>query len=260
MRTPTKTQIWVILNDLQIPYQDRRVLTQLVYPFIRELKPDGIVLNGDIADCASISDFDKNPLTKATLTTEIRESHRLMEELERIPVKHWIAGNHEDRLRRLVWRQPALLGVVDSKTRESVVRAMEFDTMFGLGEHGFTWRPYGDYLMLGKLLVTHGSMVRRHSAESGRAHLDKYGTSVLIGHTHRLGITYKTDVRGVHAAYENGCLCSLKPEYVSNPNWQVGFSVVHVAPNGLFSVQQIPVLARRIFWFGGRQHTMAKAA
>jgi hypothetical protein len=104
-----------------------------------------------------------------------------MEKLETIPEKHFIAGNHEDRLRRLVWRQPALLGVVDNKTREALVHAMEFDTMFGLQEHGFSYRPYGEYLRLGKLIVVHGSMVRRHSAETARAHLEKYGTSVLIG-------------------------------------------------------------------------------
>jgi predicted phosphodiesterase len=257
MSSSTSMQTWVVLSDLQIPFHDRRVLNQLVLPFIKELRPDGIVLNGDIDDCYSISDFDRDPMTKATLSTEIRESHRLMERLESIPVKHWIGGNHEDRLRRLVWRQPALLESVDAKTRDKLVKVLDFPEMFGLGEHGFQWRPYGEYLMIGKLLVTHGSVVRRHSAESGRAHLDKYGTSVLIGHTHRLGTTYKTDVRGVHAAYENGCLCSLKPEYVQNPNWQLGFSVVHVAPSGLFSVQQIPVINRRLIFYGAQRREVA---
>jgi UDP-2,3-diacylglucosamine pyrophosphatase LpxH len=250
---------WAIINDLQIPFQDRRVLNQLVLPFIKELRPNGIVLNGDIVDCYSISDFDKNPTTRATLSTEIYQAQKLMEQLASIPEKVWIGGNHEDRLRRLVWRQPALLASVDAKTRDKLVKVLDFPEMFGLGEHGFKWKPYGDYLMLGKLLVTHGSVVRRHSAESGRAHLDKYGSSVIIGHTHRGGISYKTDVRGVHAAYENFCLCSLKPEYVQSPNWQHGFAIVQTWPNGLFNVQQLPILSRRLFVHGNRVHT-AKAA
>jgi predicted phosphodiesterase len=248
---------FVILNDTQIPFHDRQVLNRLVLPFIRDLKPDGVILNGDIVDCYSISTFDKNPTTQARLSEEITYAEKLMEALERFPTKIWIGGNHEDRLRRLVWKNPYLLGSVDAKTRDKLVQALDFPEMFGLGKHGFQWKPYGDYHMLGKLLVTHGSMVRTHSGDTGRAHLNKYGSSVLIGHTHRGGTTYKTDVHGIHAAYENFCLCSLKPEYAQHPNWQHGFSVVHVAPSGAFSVQPIPILERRTFFFGSQQRAVA---
>lgn len=250
---------FVILNDLQIPFQDTLVLNRLVLPFIDELEPDGIVLNGDIVDCYSISTFDKNPLTKAGLSLEIRLAQQLMARLAKIPTKVWVGGNHEERLRRLVWKNPYLLSSVDAKTREKLVKVLDFPEMFGLGEHGFEWLPYGGQYMLGKLMLTHGSMVSKHSGQTARAHLEKYGTSVLIGHTHRGGITYKTDVRGVHAAYENFCLCSLQPEYAQHPNWQLGFSVVHVFDNGFFNVQQIPIINRRTFFFGDRQIVRAAA-
>ena len=64
-------------------------------------------------------------------------------------------------------------------------------------------------------------------------------------------------LHGIHAAYENFCLCSLKPEYAQHPNWQHGFSVVHVAPSGAFSVQPIPILGRRTFFFGSQQRAVA---
>jgi predicted phosphodiesterase len=248
---------WVVLNDIQIPFQDRKVLNKLVLPFIEELRPDGVILNGDVVDCYSISTFDKNPLTKAGLSLEIRESQQLMRRLAKVPTKIWLGGNHEDRLRRLVWKNPYLLGSVDAKTRAKLVQVLDFPEMFGLGEHGFEWLPYGGRYMLGKLLVTHGSMVRTHSGDTARAHLAKYGTSVLIGHTHRGGTSYKTDARGVHVAYENFCLCSLKPEYAQDPNWQHGFSVVHVFPNGFFNVQPITIINRRTFFFGAEQRSAA---
>lgn len=244
-------QTWVILNDLQIPFHDDKILNRLILPFVDELKPDGVILNGDIVDAYSVSDFDKDPLTTASLDREIRLSGRLMDRLKRIDRRIWIGGNHEDRLRRLVWKSPSLLRSVDKASREKLVNLLDFPEMFGLGEYGFEWRPYGGYEMLGKLMVTHGSMVSKHSGQSGRAHLDKYGTSVLIGHTHRGGIFYKRDVHGVHAAYENFCLCKLNPEYAQHPNWQNGFSVVHVSSNGLFNVQQIPILPGNQFFYGG---------
>ena len=52
-------------------------------------------------------------------------------------------------------------------------------------------------------------------------------------------------------AYENGCLCRLDPKYVQFPDWQQGFSVVHVDEGGFFNVQQIPILNRRCFFYGG---------
>jgi len=245
------TRLTVVLNDLQIPFQDKRALS-LVLGFIGDLRPEEIVLNGDIVDCYSISDFDRNPLTQATLAREIREAEKLMKTLQGVPKKIWIGGNHEDRLRRHVWKNTGLLRGFDSRTRETLVAAMDFPEVFSLGSYGFQWVPYGGVYKIGKLMATHGSMVRRHSADTGRAHLEKYGQSVIIGHTHRGGVTYRRDVRGVHAAYENFCLCRLDPEWTQYPNWQHGFSVVHSdTKSGFFNVQAIPLLPGPQFWYGG---------
>lgn len=245
-------QTWAVINDIQIPFEDKRVLN-LVLGFINDLKPHGVILNGDIVDCYSISDFDKSPLSKASLKREIEGAQRLMGRLSTIKEKLWIGGNHEDRVRRHVWKNPKLFSGLDQASALRVVDALDFPEMFGLGEHGFTWRSYGGTFNLGKLLVTHGSLVSKHSGQTARAHMDKYGTSVLVGHTHRGGVYYKRDVRGVHAGYENFCLCSLTPEYAQTPNWQQGFSVVHVAPNGFFSVQQIPILPGNRFFYGNSE-------
>jgi hypothetical protein len=80
----------------------------------------------------------------------------------------------------------------------------------------------------------------------------------MIGHTHRLGIYYRTNASGTYAAYENGCLCRLDPEYAICPDWQQGFSVIHVEANGYFHVQQIPILRRRTFFYG--PHVWGKVA
>src|SRR5262249_22078727 len=132
-----------------------------------------------------------------------------------------------------------------------VLPDVQFPALFKLAEHGFEWREYGDFVRLGQLIVTHGSIVAQHSAVSGKRHFEKYGTSVLIGHTHRLGIYSRPTLSGAHAAYENGCLCRLDPEYVQHPDWQQGFSVVSVDERGgWFNVVQVPILNRRLFFYG----------
>src|SRR4030095_8341652 len=65
-RHDLREQRWVVLNDLQIPFEDKPVLWELVVPFVRELKPYGIVLNGDIVDNHEISDFSKDPNDRAS--------------------------------------------------------------------------------------------------------------------------------------------------------------------------------------------------
>ena len=74
----------------------------------------------------------------------------------------------------------------------------------------------------------------------------------MIGHTHRLGIYYRTNAKGTHAAYENGCLCRLDPEYVQDPDWQQGLSVVRVGEKGFFNVQQVPIINRNFMMYGNK--------
>src|SRR3990167_5780554 len=111
-------ETWVILNDIQLPFEDKIVLNNLILPFIADLRPHGIILNGDVVDMYSISDFDKNPLTPASLNVEICGARRLMGKLAHI-VKEgiWLGGNHEDRLRKWVWKNPSLLSKFPLKVR-----------------------------------------------------------------------------------------------------------------------------------------------
>lgn len=234
---------FAIISDVQIPFQDKEVL-DLACRFINDIKPDGIIMNGDIVDMHSLSSFDKNPLDAPRLEQEIKEAGELMARFKRIPKKIWIGGNHEHRLEKYIWKKAPEFAGLDS---------LGFPVLFKLKDFGFEWLPYGKWIELGKLVVTHGNLVSRHSAQTARNHMEKYGTSILVGHVHRLGAFYKRDMRGEHVAFENGCLCRLDPEYDQFPNWIHGLSIVHTFPNGLFNVQQVPILDRRILTYGDRQ-------
>lgn len=236
------TQTWIVLSDFQIPFHDVDAV-KLTLAFASELKPYGVILNGDVVDCYSLSDFDKNPLQKASLQTEIELAGKLMGQFQHVKERIWLGGNHEDRLRRVIWRNPAFAGL----------KELEFPQLFHLADYGFKWKEYGDVHRLGKLSVTHGDTVRASSGATARAHFEKFGGSVLHGHTHRLGAYYRTNGTGTHGAWENGCLCRLDPEYVKRPDWQQGFSVVHVGAGGAFNVQQVPILPGYGLFYGDRR-------
>ena len=230
------------MNDIQIPFHDEKVL-DLVVDFVRDLKPHGVILNGDIVDCYAISTYSKDPMEKSDIVLEQRYARELMNKLAPVTKERWwLGGNHEDRLRRYIWNNAKEFAGLEEMT---------FPKLFRLGDYGFKWKEYGGSLNLGKLMVTHGSLVSKHAGWTAKLHMEKYGTSVLVGHSHRMGTYYKRDVRGEHVAVDNGCLCQLNPEYDQFPNWQQCFSVVNAADNGFFNVIQVPILDRKCFFYGG---------
>jgi metallophosphoesterase superfamily enzyme len=229
---------WVVMNDLQIPFHDR-VAVGNVLNFVDDLKPYGVILNGDIVDCYSISDFSKNPLSEESLLQEIQIAGKVMDRLAKRTIKRvWIGGNHEDRWRRYIWKNAPELSKIDG---------MSFASAFKLKDYGFAWLEYGDMYTLGKLHFTHGSYI----TNAAKRTLAKYGESVMMGHTHKLVAHYNRTLKGIHAGYENGCLCLLTPEYDAFPDWHQGVAVVHVDDQtGFYNVQQIPILDGGVFYYG----------
>jgi len=75
--------------------------------------------------------------------------------------------------------------------------------------------------------------------------VDEKGVSLIQAHTHRLGSHFKTWIDREMVGYEGGCLCKLTPEYKLNPNWQQGFCLATIFPDGIFQVQQIPIVRRK---------------
>ena len=58
-----REQRWVVMNDLQIPFEDKPVLWELVVPFVRELKPYGVV------PTATSSTTTRSPTSRRTRST-----------------------------------------------------------------------------------------------------------------------------------------------------------------------------------------------
>lgn len=244
---------YVNLNDLQYPYHDPWA-EELVLNFIHKVKPYGVVLNGDVIDAQAVGKFQKDPVSgMKDLDWEIELAQGLMEEISKAGVrdKIWLDGNHEDRVRKELWNNAEILHKFGTKAVEAACEALSIPHILELKKFGFKYKPYMEPCQIGKLLVVHGRWANRHSAYSARAAIEKYGRSVMIAHSHRLGAHFVSYYDDEFGAWENGCLCDLNPEWSKNNNWQQGFSVVHVEEKtGLFNVQLIPILKRKMFFFG----------
>lgn len=231
-----------IINDTQIPFHDPIALDTAL-TLCQEAGVERMVLNGDMVDCYPISDFDRSPSLHSGLQREVDIAGQLLTRITADITDDvwWLGGNHEDRWRRLTWRIPVLHDL----------KALAFEKIFPIDELGVKWKPYGEWLDVGKLMVTHG---HNYSAGATKGNFARYGQSVIVGHTHRLGTYYQTTRTGPHVSIENGCLCSLEPTWVQAANWQQGLTIVHLDPKtGYFNAQQVPILDRKTAFYGDRK-------
>jgi hypothetical protein len=173
----------------------------------------------------------------------------------------YLAGNHEQ------WTNKHLAQYDRQSLLSNVARGIDqFEQDYDLKKLGINYRPYqGEVqpsLELGSLFVFHGDTVNMHSAYTAKAVLDRLGSSVLFGHTHRLGAHFQTkgipSKRKVKGVWENGCLCRLDEAFggrETTSNWQQGCSIVHYEDrrDGWFHVDQIPII-NGTFMVGGKRY------
>ncbi len=254
----SKWETNIVSNDWHIPYHDKKSVELFLY-VVKKLHPEIITINGDMLDFYKLSRFTQDPSTPYSLQSELDVGYNYLKRLRQDNPKatiYFIDGNHEYRLSKfLMDKAPELYGL---RTANSSQPVHSIDNLLRFGElnikristgnkESYLW--YGNTLMLG-----HFNKVNKHSGYTARHLLEDKHMSLVQGHTHRLGSSYKTVRIGnnkhrVIVAYENGCLCGLNPEYVLDPNWQQGFSVIKKKRNcDRFSVQQIPIVDYTCFY------------
>ena len=232
-----------IIGDLHIPFQDQRALRE-VELFLGELQPSLILYVGDIADFYELSKFDKNPARTDTLQKDMDAVDAMFKRHNNLcpdARKILLFGNHEDRLRRYLCGDGKPIASLDSNTVEY---------QYNLAENGVEWVAQDEVVMVNdRFMVSHGDIIRAHSAYTAKGMSDKHGGSGIHGHSHRLGSYYKRNRFGVYGWWENGCLCTLTPDWISWPNWQQGFSLVHFSRDR-FWVEVIQIINRKFVYAG----------
>ena len=218
-------------NGHKVPLHDLKAL-KVALDFVKDFKPDHIILGGDMLDCGAISHHNHGKPGATEGLKMVADAKELVEvlikPLESVKPRTltYIVGNHEDWLKDLTDKFPSLEGIVDLK---SILKLSD------------KWKlvPNGETHKLGKLIFMHGDQIK------GGEHSAKWGTvaweaNVRFGHHHTFQIYTKTsskDANG-HTGIAVPCLCRKDPAYGGgSPNrWVQGFQFGYVGgPEGIFN-------------------------
>lgn len=217
---------------------------------VRDLQPDGVLLNGDELDAVQISRHPQVPGWTPSLQVEmdfLRDKMRLIREVHDGDL-FFTGGNHDlvDRLSRYLTQvAPAL----------SSLRDLRIDRLLGLGEYevqllqgGELLSPQGTedaksgFLLWGFYRIHHGT---RLGQDPARAELRDAGRSGQSGHVHRASLAFGTTERDEGMSWmctPMGARHEVGRSYIkgTNTGWQRGFGVAWLYPDG--SVHQYPVV------------------
>ena len=234
-----------VVGDQHKPFDDKRTL-DIIDEFLQELQPDYLIYNGDLCDFYQVSVFAKDPARLGYLQRDINKVKLTFAKHEVIlpnTVKIMTGGTHEFRFEKFLWSKASEL---------SSLHCLSIQELYHLKEYNIQYIPFEKGLLInGVFLILHGNVVSIHSAYSAKRLYEKHGGCGITNHTHRGGSFYKRDRFGTWGWWENFCTCSLNPDWIQNPNWQQGFSLVHFTDHKRFWVEQIPIIDHS-FLYGGR--------
>lgn len=197
--------------------------------YIADVKPDVIIQIGDFLSLDSLSSYDRNrrkTMEGQRFWKEIAAGNEALDLLEHgiealnkqskkahrqryTPTKHFIKGNHEDRLDRYLDEYPIWDG-----------EEVSLEHTLGLKERGWEVTDYKHHLVIDDVAFTHIPIANNGRPVSGKyvceKSLDLYNYSVVFGHTHRLSLANKHRHGGKHLqqALNCGCFFDNIPEYM----------------------------------------------
>ena len=227
----------LIVPDAHAPYHDQRAW-RLMLRVGKAIRTKVIVCIGDLADFYSVSSHEKSPDRANRFEWEIGEANAALDDLDALGAteKHFIAGNHENRLDRYLMTAPELFGVV------SVPKLMN------LRERGWTYTPYKRDKKIGKIHYTHDvGTAGRYSVFKA---LGLYQHSNVTGHSHRMVYVVENNALGdcpkVSASF--GWLGDVNQiDYMhmatARSAWPLGFGVGYLDPKtGYTYLVPVPIL------------------
>ena len=243
----------VIISDTQIPYDDRKALKAVVR-FIGEYQPDEVIHIGDLMDFPQPSRWNKGTAGEfeGSVFADVEQAKRRflgpLREVYEGPIGVH-EGNHDERARTYLAKYAPALA-------ES--GAFNIETLLDFDGFGMDLLPEFNEVAPG-WISTHGHRGGiRLTQKGGQTALNaavKFRKSVVMGHTHRLGVIsdtagYGGNVHQIVTGLEVGNLMNMRlATYLKGgtANWQQGFGLLtvdgrHVKPeavnidSGKFSV------------------------
>ena len=232
-----ETFLW--MGDQHVPYQDVKT-NKMVLKFCKDLKPDTIILGGDVMDFYSVSSYDKDPSRANKLQKEIDKGIKYLEKVRSASSNSkimYLEGNHENRLERYLKRHPELWDI----------KALKIPSLLELTELDI---KYKQHYLHKNFLFKHGDYCNKYSSNK---ELEVEGINGMSGHSHRNQMFSKNTRAGYLAWYTVGHLSDEKmADYIKGiPNWQQGIAVIHFKKNSKrYHVTQLPIVKNKLVYEG----------
>lgn len=261
-KKPTANKRAIILSDLQAPYHDERAV-DVALQITQDVKPDKIVLVGDLLDLAAWGKYAQRPEFAQQTQGAVVYAHQLLVKLRKLAPTAEIsvlAGNHENRLENHILANTAEaygLRRADDLTGYPVMSVPYLCAFDQLDVEYVGGYPANRYWINDNLQVRHGQRVKS-SGSTAKLVSDDERVSTIFGHVHRVETHMKTvNVRHggkTSAAYSIGCLCAIDGRVPSTKNgydisgkpvenyedWQQAIAVVNYEDgDGSFNVNTV---------------------
>ncbi|MBM7771942.1 putative phosphodiesterase [Actinokineospora baliensis] len=226
------TKRYVVISDTQMPYEDRKALRSVIR-FVADYQPDEVVQIGDLMDFPQPSRWSKD--TAAEFQGSVFEDAEYAKRNFFSPLRDVydgpigvIEGNHDLRPREYLAKYAPALAESGAFTLDVM---LDFD--------GFGARLLPDFYPFSPgWIMTHGHLGKIGLSQiAGNTALNaarRFGSSVIMGHTHRMGIGahtsgYGGEVGKTLVGMEVGNLMDMRQAgYLKGGtgNWQQGFALV----------------------------------
>ena len=264
VKTPKRNlKVDIVLPDAQVgfkrdihsgelaPLHDLKAIA-IATEIIKEIKPDRIIMLGDMLDLPDWSThFVRSPEFYFTtqpsldwLASWIKELRPYCKEMV------YIEGNHEKRMIDSIVQNTIQAYGIKPANEPDVPPIVSVPYMLGLHKIGVEYignYPHGEFYINDNLVCIHGNKVGPKSGQSIMKMLDSPRISVIQGHVHRLEMGHKTvwshGQPKIYQAVSLGTLARIDgivPGAGTRYNWQQGFGVVEY-DNDRFQIDSIGI-------------------
>ncbi len=220
----------LVAHDLHLPFIHKG-LSKKFLATARRLKPDRIILAGDIVDLHALTTHRRAKDWMDRCDRELELSRKWLRELRRAAPRAdiiYIRGNHEDRFDRMI----------ESKVPEMRNIGFGLDKLLELPDLNIKWVEDAGRTRVwastskGRFRILHGHEFKGGSKFPGGHALkiaEHLGCNVHIGHTHKLGMFIIPVAGKLRTVVEGGLMANMKAAALGYagpaPKWAQAFTL-----------------------------------
>jgi predicted phosphodiesterase len=243
--------IGVFLSDIHMP---DNINLEGVFKYIKDLKPNLIILGGDIIDAKGMHGIESMQASQIKmewyerdcklLSSFLRQLHDIAPQAELV----YLEGNHEERYSRIMKRYPDAWGDRFSFFTDVVKEIYPKSKWISYG-------TYDSYYKLGDTIFTHGTVYPENHAKKYAQVFTPF--KVVYGHLHHFQahtIHSAMPKLPAHYAVTAGCLSTTAPEWKKGqPNCWINGFIDFVSEKGI-TTPTVHLIEKGKFTVAGREY------